>query len=101
MPKKNFKILDLMTRSKSKSTERRKLKEYTASYVDYSKEKTFDGFNMNIRNDRLMQGVDVWAGYYRKNPHRCATEYLGFSLKWFQELILFAMNIFPFFMFII
>ena len=100
MAKRNFKILDLMTRAKSKSTERRKLKEYSVSYVDYSKEKTFDGFNMNIRNDRLMQGVDVWAGYYRKNPHRCATEYLGFSLKWFQELILFAMNIFPFFMFI-
>ncbi|MGP1411696.1 MAG: terminase large subunit domain-containing protein [Peptoanaerobacter stomatis] len=79
---------------------KKKLDSSAQRYVDYSKEKTFEGFNRNIRNDRIMQGVSIWASYYRTNPQRFVKEYLGLDLKWFQEILLYAMMVFSFFMFI-
>jgi len=45
------------------------------------------------KSERLMEGVATWASYYRANPHRFVRDYLqlDFQLKWFQELLLYAM----------
>ena len=38
--------------------------------------------------NRVMEGVNVWASFYRANPHRFARDYLGLKLKKFQQIIL-------------
>lgn len=38
--------------------------------------------------NRIMQGVNRWASFYRANPHRFAHDYLGLKLKRFQQIIL-------------
>ncbi len=40
------------------------------------------------KNERVMNGVSVWASFYRANPHRFAHDYLGLTLDKFQEIIL-------------
>jgi len=40
------------------------------------------------KTNRVMQGVNIWASFYRANPHRFAHDYLGLNLKWFQQIIL-------------
>ena len=40
------------------------------------------------KTNKIMQGVNIWAAFYRANPHRFAKDYLGLSLKWFQQIIL-------------
>lgn len=43
--------------------------------------------------DRLMETVNIRAGYYRANPHRFAKDFLGINLKIFQMILLYMMNI--------
>ena len=38
--------------------------------------------------EKLMNGVNLWASFYRANPHRFAKDYLGLKLKKFQQIIL-------------
>ena len=38
--------------------------------------------------NRIMQGVNIWAAFYRANPHRFARDYLNLNLKKFQQIIL-------------
>ena len=38
--------------------------------------------------DRIMNGVNVWAAFYRANPHRFARDYLNLKLDRFQQIIL-------------
>ena len=38
--------------------------------------------------NRVMEGVNIWASFYRANPHRFARDYLGLKLKKFQQIIL-------------
>ncbi len=38
--------------------------------------------------DRIMNGVNVWAAFYRANPHRFARDYLNLKLDKFQQIIL-------------
>lgn len=38
--------------------------------------------------DNIMNGVSIWASFYRANPHRFARDYLGLKLKKFQQIIL-------------
>lgn len=45
--------------------------------------------------DLLMDGVNIWASFYRANPHRFVKDYLGIKLKRFQEIILCMMFRFP------
>lgn len=45
--------------------------------------------------DKLMEGVDAWASFFRANPHRFVREFLGIILKRFQEIILCMMFRFP------
>lgn len=54
----------------------------------------------DTREKRILDGVDVWASFYRANPHRFAEDYLGVHLKVFQKILLFMMNICYFFCYI-
>ena len=52
------------------------------------------------RQQRILDGVAAWAGYYRKNPHRFAKDFLHLELHLFQKILLFMMNISNLFVFI-
>lgn len=44
-----------------------------------------------VKEDKLnhiMSAVNIWASFYRANPHRFAKDYLGLALKRFQQIIL-------------
>ena len=41
----------------------------------------------------LLDGTKIWAEYWRKNPHRFATEYLQLDLYWFQMILIYMMNV--------
>ena len=43
--------------------------------------------------NRIIEGVEAWAGYYRANPHRFAKDYLNLELRLFQKLLLMAFSI--------
>lgn len=45
------------------------------------------------RTDKIINGVGVWAAYYRARPHKFAEDYLHLDLKLFQKILLVAMNI--------
>jgi len=55
---------------------------------------------INAKEDRILEGVDVWASYYRSNPHRFAADYLNVKLRLFQKILLFMMNLCNFFCYI-
>ena len=42
---------------------------------------------MSERYKRILNGVSLWAGYYRAKIHRFAADYLHLDLKWFQKKI--------------
>lgn len=44
------------------------------------------------RIDAIQNGVALWAGYYRENPHRFAHDYLHLNLHLFQKMLLCMMN---------
>lgn len=48
------------------------------------------------KSERMMEGVAIRASFYRANPQRFVKEYLGIDLKLFQQIILYAMMMFPF-----
>lgn len=72
----------------------------TPNRINYDTEDIWDGFNENSEYDRLMQGVNIWCGYYRANPHKFVADYLDIQLKLFQQILIYFMNIFHYFMFI-
>ena len=43
------------------------------------------------KSQRLMNGVALWAAFYKENPHRFAKDYLNIFLKPFQQLIIWEM----------
>lgn len=47
-----------------------------------------------------MRAVDLWAGYYRANPHRFVEDVLNIKLRLFQKIVLVMMNINVVFVFI-
>lgn len=50
----------------------------------------------NLKKDsyeNLLDGVKVWTEYFRKNPHRFCMDFLGINLYWFQQVLLYMMNI--------
>lgn len=57
-------------------------------------------FNKNNKSDRLMEGVAVWASFYRANPHRLVKDYFGINLKLFQQILIYFMNHFYYFMYL-
>ena len=50
--------------------------------------------------EKLMNTVNIRAGYYRANPHRFVKDFLGINLKLFQIILLFMMNISTNFMYL-
>ena len=52
------------------------------------------------KSERIMNGVATWASFYRSNPHRFCADYLNVTLKLFQKILLFLMNINTNFMYI-
>jgi len=45
------------------------------------------------KQQRVMNGIALWTGYYRCNLDRFCEEYLGIKLKIFQKIILRMMNV--------
>lgn len=60
--------------------------------------------NKNMENAtksyRLMNGIGLWTSWYRLFPHIFARDYLGLSLKVFQQILLYMMMHFNFFLYI-
>lgn len=54
----------------------------------------------NEKSERIMNGIALWAGFYRANPHRFVVDYLNIKLKLFQKILLYAMMHNNFFMYI-
>src|SRR4051794_11029436 len=54
----------------------------------------------STKSERLMDGIGVWASFYRANPHRFVRDYLGINLKLFQIILLYAMNFNHYFMYL-
>ena len=54
----------------------------------------------NDKSNRMMEGVAVWASFYRYNPHRFVKDYLNVKLKLFQKILLYMMMCSNFFMYI-
>lgn len=52
------------------------------------------------RQERVLEGIAAWAGYYRANPHRFAKDYLHLELHLFQKILLVMMNLSVSFVFI-
>lgn len=45
----------------------------------------------NNKIEKAMNGVAIWASFYRANPHRFTIDYLNIALKKFQAILLNAM----------
>ena len=57
----------------------------------------------NLKKDsyeNLLDGIKIWAEYWRKNPHRFCVDWLGIHLYSFQMILLYMMNISNAFVFI-
>lgn len=63
--------------------------------------KSADKINYNkyndylLQNDQFVKNLQDWGGYYRKNPHKLAEDYLGVKLHLFQIIILNAFFMCP------
>lgn len=55
---------------------------------------------INDKAERIMEGVNVWCSFYRANPQRFVKDYLNVSLKLFQKILIYMMNISTAFMYI-
>lgn len=51
------------------------------------------------RSVRFMENFEEWAAYWRSNPHRFITDYLGLTLYDFQKVLIYAMFKYPNFIF--
>ncbi|MCM3257003.1 terminase family protein [Paenibacillus lautus] len=67
----------------------------------FTKGRNFNKKNDNIsKSNRLMEGIGIWASFYRANPHRFVKEYLGINLKLFQMILIVMMNFSHYFMYL-
>lgn len=58
----------------------------------FKNRRNFNKSNDNMtKSERLMNGVALWASYYRYFPHVFVEEYFGFILKPFQKILLYFM----------
>ena len=84
-----------------------------ATYQNYNREnqtKKYDRFNQrrnisknmdNItKSSRLMDGIGLWASYYRLFPHLFVRDYLGINLKVFQMILIYFMMHYNYFLYI-
>lgn len=52
------------------------------------------------RSERILDGVAVWASFYRANPNRFVADYLHIELRLFQKIVIVLMNLSVVFVFI-
>ncbi|EPB8173047.1 terminase large subunit [Clostridium perfringens] len=52
------------------------------------------------KSERLMNGVGLWTSFYRLFPHLFVKDFLGVTLKVFQQILIYFMMHFNFFMYI-
>jgi len=58
----------------------------------YDKSANYNKSNEKLtKSEKLMQGINKWASFYRARPDIFAEEYLGISLKPFQKILLYVM----------
>jgi hypothetical protein len=66
----------------------------------FNKGRNFNKKDSMSKSEKLMNGVGVWASYYRANPHRFVADYLGIELKLFQKILIYMMMHNNYFMFL-
>lgn len=54
----------------------------------------------NNRDERLKKGFKKWTSFFRANPHRFATDYLGLKLHLFQKILIYLAYKVDFFMYL-
>ena len=59
----------------------------------------YDGAR-NEHQRKVLEGVEIWASYYRSNIHRFVEDYFHIQLKLFQIFLLYMMNVCSTFVFI-
>ena len=47
------------------------------------------------KTQKFTNNCEAWVAYWRANPHRYITEYLGLRLYDFQKVLICIMNFFP------
>lgn len=58
----------------------------------FKKGRNFNKQGDNLtKSEKLMQGIGIWCSFYRANPHRFVKEYLGITLKLFQQILIYMM----------
>ena len=50
--------------------------------------------------EQYNENFEEWASYWRANPHRFITDYLGMTLYDFQKVLIYQMNLVPNYIFI-
>ena len=48
--------------------------------------------NYSSVSESTLNAIEMWAAYYRANPHRFAKDVLNLDLKIFQQILLVMMN---------
>lgn len=67
----------------------------------FKKGRNFNKSTENLtKSKRLMNGIALWASYYRYFPHVFVEEYLGIKLKLFQKILLYFMMHYNYFMYL-
>lgn len=66
-------------------------KQYKAVGL-YDKSQNYNKSSEKLtKSEKLMQGINAWASFYRARPDIFAEEYLGITLKPFQKVLLYVM----------
>lgn len=53
------------------------------------------------KSEKLMNGIGIWTSFYRRNPQRFVKDYfIGIQLKLFQQILLYFMMNFNYFMYL-
>lgn len=47
-----------------------------------------------------LENIGLWVSYYRLFPHIFVQDYLNIKLKWFQIILIYCMNHYPYFMYL-
>lgn len=55
--------------------------------------------NVSIFEQR-QENLKKWSAFWRSNPHRFVEDYLQVPLFMFQKILIYMMNVSPYFMFI-
>lgn len=62
--------------------------------------RNYNKYHDNLtKSERLMEGVGVWASFYRHNPHKFVEDYFGIKLKFFQQILIMMMMFNHYFMY--